>query len=99
MRREDIPPLLYRAADRLPEPDLADAAWAEGLNARRRQRRNIVIGLLAALVIAAVAAIGAGVSGSRSSELVPPPTTPSLPPGYVAPAGQIVRPPRPRYSY
>ncbi|WP_433160064.1 hypothetical protein [Kribbella sp. CA-247076] len=89
MRREDVQPLLYRAADGLPEPDLADAAWTGGLEARRRQRRTIVIALLAVLVIAAVLAIGAGVSGSRNAELVPPPTTPSLPPGYVPPEGQI----------
>ena len=89
MRREDIQPLLYQAADRLPEPDLADTAWAAGLAARRRQRRNVLIGLLAALVIAAAAAVGAGVSGSRNAELVPPPTTPTHPPGYVPPAGQI----------
>ncbi|TDD28797.1 hypothetical protein E1218_06025 [Kribbella turkmenica] len=89
MRREDIRPLLYQAADRLPEPDLADTAWAGGLETRRRQRRNVVIGLLAALALAVVLAIGAGVSGSRNAELVPPPTTPSLPPGHVPPEGQI----------
>lgn len=89
MRREDIQPLLQQAADRLPEPDLADTAWTAGLAARRRQRRNLVIALVAALVFAAAAAIGAGVSSSRDAELVPPPTTPSLPPGYVPPEGQI----------
>ncbi|MFG1816577.1 hypothetical protein ACGFIF_22665 [Kribbella sp. NPDC049174] len=89
MRREDIPPLLYRAADRMPEPDLADAAWAGGLATRRRRRRTIVISLLTVLGIAVGAAIGVGVSGSRNAELIPPPTTPTLPPGYVPPAGQI----------
>ncbi|MEI8410958.1 MULTISPECIES: hypothetical protein [unclassified Kribbella] len=89
MRREDIQPLLYQAGDRLPEPDLADTAWAAGVETRRRQRRNVMIGLLVIFVIAVVTAIGAGVSGSRNSELVPPPTTPTLPPGYVPPAGQI----------
>jgi hypothetical protein len=89
MRREDIQPLLYQAAGRLPEPDLADTAWATGLDSRRRRRRNILIALLAVIVIAVVAAIGAGISGSRNAELVPPPNTPTLPPGYVPPAGQI----------
>ena len=89
MRREDVQPLLYRAGDRLPEPDLADAAWAEGLATRRRRRRNIVIALLTVLGIAVGAAIGVGVSGNRNANFVPPPTTPSLPPGYVPPAGQI----------
>ncbi len=89
MRREDIQPLLYRAADRLPEPDLADEAWAEGLATRNRRRRSILIALLTVLGIAVGAAIGVGVSGSRNAEFVPPPTTPSLPPGYVPPTGQI----------
>jgi hypothetical protein len=45
--------------------------------------------LLVAFVIAAVAAIGAGVTASRNAELIPPPTTPTFPPGYIPPAGQI----------
>ncbi|MEU4607974.1 hypothetical protein AB0F43_33760 [Kribbella sp. NPDC023972] len=89
MRREDVQPLLYQAADRLPEPDLADTAWAGGLATRRRKRRNLLVGLLIVLIVAVVAAIGAGVSGGRNAELVPPPTTPTFPPGYVPPAGQI----------
>ncbi|TCO21202.1 hypothetical protein EV652_111109 [Kribbella steppae] len=89
MRREDIQPLLYQAADRVPEPDLADAAWADGVATRRRRRRNVLIALLTVLGIAVGAAIGFGVSGSRSAELVPPPTTPTLPQGYLPPAGQI----------
>jgi hypothetical protein len=88
MRREDVQPLLYKAVDGLPEPDLADAAWAAGVDTRRRRRRGVIIGLLLALVIAVIAAIGAGVSGSNKADLVPPPT-PSLPPGYLPPAGQI----------
>ncbi len=89
MRREDIRPLLYQAGDRLPEPDLADTAWVDGLASRRRTRRNIVIALLTVLGIAVGAAIGVSVSGNRNAELIPPPTTPTLPPGYVAPSGQI----------
>jgi hypothetical protein len=90
MRREDINPLLYQAGDRLPEPDLADTAWANGLASRRRRRRNILIALLTVLGIAVGAAIGLSLSGSsRNAEFVPPPTTPTLPPGYVPPAGQI----------
>lgn len=86
MRREDVRPLLQQAADRLPEPDLADAAWAAGLAVRRRRRRSVVAGLLAALLVAAIVAVGAAVSGSNdNAELVPPPD----PPGYVPPAGQI----------
>jgi len=89
MRREDVQPLLYRAADGLPEPDLTDAAWANGVATRRRRRRNVLIGLLTVLGIAVGAAIGFGVSGSRNADIVPPPTTPTLPQGYVPPAGQI----------
>lgn len=89
MRREDVEPLLYRAADGLPETELADTAWGAGLASQRRKRRTILVSLLTALVIAAVAAIGVGVSGSNNAELVPPPTTPTHPPGYVPPAGQI----------
>jgi hypothetical protein len=89
MRREDIQPLLYQASDLLSEPDLADAAWAGGLAARRRRRRSVVIGLVAALVLTVVAAVGVGVSGNESSELVPPPTTPTLPADRIPPAGQI----------
>src|SRR6266540_1184735 len=88
MRREDVQPLLYKAAAGLPEPDLADAAWAAGVDTRRRRRRGVLIGLLVALVIAVIAAIGAGLSGGNKADLVPPPT-PNLPPGYVPPAGQI----------
>ncbi|GAB2668711.1 TolB-like translocation protein [Kribbella swartbergensis] len=89
MRREDIQPLLYQASDLLPEPDLADSAWVGGLAARRRRRRSVVIGLVAGLVVAVVAAVGVGVNGTRSSELVPPPTTPTQPRDYVPAAGQI----------
>ncbi|MGZ0152585.1 hypothetical protein ACXJJ3_36385 [Kribbella sp. WER1] len=57
MRREDVPPLLVQAGDLLPEIDLADAAWAAGLAARRRQRRAVLLGLmivLAALIVASI---------------------------------------------
>jgi hypothetical protein len=85
MKREDVQPLLYQAADRLPEPDLADTAWAAGVATRRRKRRNFLVGLLVVLIVAVVAAIGAGVSGSRNADLVPPPPTPTFPPGDVPP--------------
>ena len=89
MRREDVQPLLYQASDLLPEPDLADAAWASGLDTRRRRRRSVLAGVVIALLIAVIAAIGAGVRGSNNAELVPPTTPPSNPPGYLPPSGQI----------
>lgn len=57
MRREDVPPLLVRAGDLLPEIDLADAAWAAGLAARRRQRRAVTLGVVLVLVALIVASI------------------------------------------
>jgi hypothetical protein len=57
MRREDVRPLLLQAADRLPDPELADAAWAAGLAVRRRRRRTALIGvlvLIAALLVASI---------------------------------------------
>jgi len=61
MRREDVRPLLARAADRLPDPDLADAAWAGGLTVRRRQRRAVLIGVLLVIVALVAASIVIGV--------------------------------------
>jgi hypothetical protein len=89
VRREDIGPLLQRAADRLPEPDLADAAWAEGVATRKRRRRSVLVGLVVVVLVALVAAIGAGVGSGDNADLVPPTTPPSELPGYLAPAGQI----------
>ncbi|MEU4195952.1 hypothetical protein AB0E69_28895 [Kribbella sp. NPDC026611] len=89
MRREDVAPLLFRAADRLPEPDLADAAWAEGVAVRRRRRRSILIGLIAAVVVALITVIGIGISSGKSADVVPPTEPPTNPPDYIAPAGQI----------
>ena len=88
MRREDVGPLLQRAADRLPEPDLADAAWAEGVATRRRRRRSILVGLVVVVLIALVAAIGVGASSGNKADFVPP-TTPPTDPNDIAPAGQI----------
>jgi hypothetical protein len=89
VRREDVQPLLARAADRLPEPDLADAAWAEGLAIRRRRRRSVLVGLLVVVLVAVIAAIGFGVSSGKNADLVPPTTPPTNPPDYIAPAGKI----------
>lgn len=88
MRREDVGPLLQRAADRLPEPDLADAAWAEGVATRRRRRRSILVGLLVVVLVAVVAAIGVGVSSGNKADFVPP-TTPPTDSHDLPPSGQI----------
>jgi len=87
MRREEVPVLLHQASDRLPEPELADAAWEGGLAYRRRQRRSVIAGLVAGLLVA-VAAVLVMTVGDGKNAFTPPDTTPSLP-GSVPPAGQI----------
>jgi hypothetical protein len=57
MRREDVQPLLARAADPVPDPDLADAAWAGGLALRRRLRRAVLLGVLLVIVVLVVLSI------------------------------------------
>ena len=89
MRREDVQPLLAQAVGRLPEPDLADAAWAEGVAIRQRRRRSVLVGLVVVVLIAVIAAIGFGVSSGNKADLVPPTTPPTNSPDYIAPAGQI----------
>jgi len=88
VRREDVRPLLEQAARPLPEPDLADAAWSAGLAIRRRRRRSTTIAGVVVLLVIAIAALVAGLS-RNSAEVVPPDTVPSLPSGYIRPAGQI----------
>ncbi|MGW6277456.1 hypothetical protein [Kribbella sp. NPDC055071] len=88
MRREDVQPLLYRAAVGLSEPDLADAAWAEGLATRRRTRRSILIGIALVVFVAVVAAIGVGVGYGNKAEPTPPPV-PTTPSDDLDPSGQI----------
>lgn len=87
MRREEVRPLLEAAVSSVPEPDLADAAWADGLAQRSRRRRSTAVVLVVVVFIAVVAAVLAGMGGGNSG-LVPPTTPPTLP-GYVPPAGQI----------
>ena len=89
MRREDVQPLLARAVGRLPEPDLADAAWAEGVAIRQRRRRSVLVGLVVVVLVAVIAAIGFGVSSGNKADFVPPTTPPTDSPDYIAPAGQI----------
>jgi hypothetical protein len=79
--------MLRRASDRLPEPELADAAWAAGVAHRRRQRRSIIAGLIALLLVA-VAGVLVMTLGSGKGAFTPPDTTPT-PAGFVPPAGQI----------
>lgn len=88
MRREDVRPLLEQATDRMPEPDLADEAWAGGLTIRSRRRRSTTITLVMVVLIAITAAVVAGLSGTNGG-LVPPTTPPTHLPGYVPSAGQI----------
>ncbi|MGW7686863.1 hypothetical protein ACWGID_39355 [Kribbella sp. NPDC054772] len=57
MRREDVQPLLLTAVDRLPETDLADAAWAAGVRLRRRRRRAVALCVVLAIVALIVASI------------------------------------------
>ncbi|TCM41126.1 hypothetical protein [Kribbella sp. VKM Ac-2568] len=88
MRREEVRPLLDRASDLLPEPDLTDTAWAGGLAIRRRRRRSTIVGLAVVLLVALIAAVVAGLGGNNTG-IVPPTTPPSTPPGFIPPAGQI----------
>lgn len=88
MRREDVRPLLEQAIGSLPEPDLADAAWAGGLTIRRRRRRSQVIAAIVVVLVLAVAGAVVAVKGP-SFGLNPPDDLPTHPPGYVPPAGQI----------
>ncbi|WP_328326332.1 hypothetical protein OHA70_37850 [Kribbella sp. NBC_00382] len=79
--------MLRQASDRLPEPELADAAWAAGFAHRRRQRRSI-IAVLIALLLVVVAGVLVMTLGGGNSAITPPDTTPT-PPGYIPPAGEI----------
>lgn len=91
MRREDVPPLLLQATDGLPEPDLADAAWAAGLKVRRRRRRTVLVSLVLVLVALLITSIliEVGDSGGSKADITPPDQLPTNAPGYIAPAGQI----------
>ncbi|RZT13559.1 hypothetical protein EV649_6755 [Kribbella sp. VKM Ac-2569] len=85
MRREDVQPLLLQAADQLPEPELADAAWAAGVRVSRRRRRTVVISVIAFIVLAIVASILIEVGTSGNADITPPTT----PPGYIEASGKI----------
>ncbi|WP_410793743.1 hypothetical protein [Kribbella sp. C-35] len=85
MRREDVQPLLLQAADELPEPELADAAWAAGVRVNRRRRRTVVISVIAVIMLAIVASILIEVGTSGNADITPPTT----PPGYIEAAGKI----------
>ncbi|HEY4570956.1 MAG TPA: hypothetical protein VIH10_15895 [Kribbella sp.] len=89
MRREDVQPLLFRAADRLPEPDLADAAWAEGVAVRQRRRRTVLIGLVTVVAMAIIAAVLVEVGSDGNADITPPNNLPTNRPEYIPPSGQI----------
>lgn len=90
MRREDVPPLLFQAADELPEPDLADAAWAAGLRVRRRRRRAVLISTLVVLVALLVVSITIEVGSGGNADITPPNRLfNTAAPEAVEPAGQI----------
>ena len=88
MKREEVRPLLDRASDRLPEPELTDVAWAGGVAIHRRRRRSVILGLVAVVLVALIAALIAALGGNTTG-IVPPTTPPSTPPGFIPPAGQI----------
>lgn len=79
--------MLRQASDRLPEPELADAAWAAGFAHRRLQRRSIIAGLIALLLVVVAGVLVMTLGGDKTG-ITPPDTTPT-PPGYIPPAGQI----------
>jgi hypothetical protein len=85
MRREDVQPLLLQAADQLPEPELADAAWTAGVRVSRRRRRTVVISVIAFIALAILASILIGVGTSGNADITPPTT----PPGYIEASGKI----------
>lgn len=87
MRREEVPFLLKQASDRIAEPELADAAWAGGVAYRRRQRRSIIAGLIACLLVVVVGVLVLTLSDGKGA-ITPPDTTPTVP-GSLPPAGQI----------
>ncbi|WBQ07678.1 hypothetical protein [Kribbella sp. CA-293567] len=87
MKRDEVPLLLARAADGLPEPELTDAAWAAGVAYRRKQRRSIIAGVIAFVLVVVAGVLVMTLGGDRFA--LTPPDTPSPPPGSVPPAGQI----------
>jgi len=86
MRREDVRPLLLQATDQLPEPELADAAWAAGLVVNRRRRRAVAITVIGVLALAVVASIVIRAGTRGNADDIRPPTTP---PGYIESSGKI----------
>lgn len=90
MRREEVPFLLKQASDRLPEPELADAAWAGGVAYRRRQRRSIIAGLLAVLLVVVIGVLVMTLGGGQKAFTPPDTRRDSTPtPSGVPLAGQI----------
>jgi hypothetical protein len=85
MRREDVRPLLARAVQDLPEPELTDSAWAGGLSIRRRRRRTGVVATIVVVLVLAVTSVVVAVNGPPFG-LTPPEEVPSHPPGFVPPA-------------
>ncbi|MET9274589.1 hypothetical protein [Kribbella sp. NPDC003557] len=85
MRREDVRPLLLQTTDQLPEPELADAAWAGGLVVNRRRRLVVVISGIAVIALVVVASILIGTGTRGNADITPPPT----PPGYIESSGKI----------
>jgi hypothetical protein len=89
MRREDVEPLLRQAAHQLPEPELADAAWAEAVAVRRARKRSVLVGVIVVVVVAVITFVGLTVSTGNHADPTPPTVPPTNPPDYIAPAGQI----------
>lgn len=57
MKDHQLPALLARAVDEVPEPQLAEQAWARGRRERRRRRVAGFVGSLAAAAVVALAVV------------------------------------------
>jgi hypothetical protein len=83
---EQVSRLLRDSAAEVPAPQLAEAAWAQAVKARRR-RQNLLAGTVVAATVAAVSVVVVAVRGGHEGTPVhpqtsPPPTisrTPSVP--------------------
>lgn len=93
MKGPELAGLLRRAADDLPEPDLAAPTWAAGRTARRRRWGTRAVGALAACGVVGVLGlqvVGGGGDGAPGGTVAP-----GAPPGTGAVVAQVLDPPAP----